>query len=57
MRPYGWKRNMYRDEDMDITSKHGNMKSKNKRKFRQIRNGWGRNEGKREIAEQVRGED
>ncbi len=58
MKPYGWKLNLYSDEDYGPPSRHApNIKKGNRKEARRIMHKSGRNQGKREIRNQIKEED
>lgn len=52
MKPYGWKHGLWRSEDFGPSSKHRKMKSKNRRRSRQLLHKKARNTSDRNLMEQ-----
>jgi len=53
MRPYGWRRNMWRDEDGGPTSKHAGGVIRGRHRSRQLLHKAGRRQGQFEVKEQL----
>lgn len=53
MRPYGWRQNMWRDEDRGPTSKHAGGVIRGRHRSRQLLHKTGRRQGRFEVREQL----